>query len=419
MHFATYSLLRCVNGSNYLINLLYGTLDMVDEEIAEKLTSGDNLYELDTEVLSELKERGHVCCADEQPAHLKLLFKEYVRGRDVPTRLYVPFSLDCNLACTYCFQRDGRKVRYSNLKSRLEKIKSSIKELLEERTRTGKKYKVVLYGGEPLLIRNASAVQEMLSFCNEMKVGVDIITNGTTIYKYIGLLKQYNKTIDSVIVTVDGSKEFHDRSRVREDGAGTYDAICAGLKEAECYGIPCSIRVNLTDEIVDALETGDIRLSSKNMQFHRVIFKDYSKNVPMSALLGLILDGKIDANSMAVNQVGYFYHLMEDDRLPYPLFYDCPEDSVLLFSTDGKNVFSCNESETESLKVGEYDPVFFHKEFSCEHALEIDGQCCACEVYPICGGGCRARYRDFSDRGKCPYYSDIVSMIDEYIRRRC
>lgn len=137
----------------------------------------------------------------------------------------------CNLACDYCF---ARQPEYPGRNSSRAKPTYSVEDLIKSFRRNKKikekEYsscnacrtltdKIVFYGGEPLL--NQPFIKKVIEAIkaddelNHFKFAIQ--TNGTllkTTQPYI------LKNLDHILVSIDGTKEAHDKHRRFPDGTG-------------------------------------------------------------------------------------------------------------------------------------------------------------------------------------------------------
>jgi uncharacterized protein len=152
----------------------------------------------------------------------------------IPNTLYVTLlpTLACNIACTYCFQKDSPAFTRMDSKSET----ASVGWILGQAEASGCRKLIVHYfGGEPLtrkdfLLRTAAAFRTgMVALGGEFEW--EITTNGIHLdLEFVLRLKEFGS--GSVKVTLDGDKETHDQVRVYRDGRPTFDTIFSNLMAA-------------------------------------------------------------------------------------------------------------------------------------------------------------------------------------------
>jgi sulfatase maturation enzyme AslB (radical SAM superfamily) len=127
---------------------------------------------------------------------------------------------NCNLACKYCYEKD--KHAQNNMSQ--ETVISTIDFLYSQ---GGKNPSITFFGGEPLL--NIDAIKAAYLYIKETKRNVElsIITNGTIMTdEYYDLVQKM--IIDnnySTQLSIDGSQEVQDISRIKKDGKSCFKSI--------------------------------------------------------------------------------------------------------------------------------------------------------------------------------------------------
>jgi uncharacterized protein len=149
----------------------------------------------------------------------------------LPGTLFVTLmpTLQCNLACTYCFQKEHPAFT----KASLDTENATLEWLLRRVDERGlRKLHVHYFGGEPTTrkdycLRTAAALSASMR-ARGGEFAWEMTTNG------VQLDVEFAKRMEafgpgSFKVTLDGDKETHDRQRVYRDGRGSFDAIFDNL----------------------------------------------------------------------------------------------------------------------------------------------------------------------------------------------
>ena len=134
----------------------------------------------------------------------------------------------CNFRCTYCTYGG----RYKNRRTHSEKkmswqiARKAVDRYLE---RAGPEVRLSFYGGEPLL--NFSLIKKIVAYVEKKttrKINWNMTTNGSLLNPGIcDFLKERNFNIT---VSLDGSRDIHDRYRINTRGNGTFDKIYKNLQ---------------------------------------------------------------------------------------------------------------------------------------------------------------------------------------------
>ena len=130
----------------------------------------------------------------------------------------------CNLRCTHCYQDDYTA----------ECSGEQLERLFFQYLAFCRKYSfrghINFTGGEPLL---SKALFPLLALCEEHGISFGILTNGTLIDSALAERLGRLKGLSFVQVSIDGTKETHDRVR----GKGNFDRAFAGLRLLKQNGI--------------------------------------------------------------------------------------------------------------------------------------------------------------------------------------
>lgn len=146
----------------------------------------------------------------------------------LPTAASFLVTEDCNLACTYCFELDGRNNEYMTE----DVARRSLEYLAFNAIETGENhFSAMIFGGEPLM--NPEIVEVIFSYGVELArkynlhFSTSIVTNATILTDKIeAMLRKYKHIANlHVQLSVDGIKKVHDRYRVTRGGKGSFDII--------------------------------------------------------------------------------------------------------------------------------------------------------------------------------------------------
>ena len=235
-----------IEGKTLLVNGLYGAVDVVDTEIADKVREGD-FAALPFALRERLALRGHITRKDEagELADAKLLGRIWSKliGHSGRGPVILP-TYDCNFRCPYCFERHRltRGQEWLGHEMKPEMVEAVFAAFQKQRDQGYKVGDCTLYGGEPLLKENMATVRNICEHARAMGLSLNAITNGYDLDAYIGLLEEFG--FERLQVTVDGVGELNDRRRLHRDGVPTYDRILKNVALALEHGIDISLRVN-------------------------------------------------------------------------------------------------------------------------------------------------------------------------------
>ncbi|HLP59783.1 MAG TPA: radical SAM protein [Candidatus Deferrimicrobium sp.] len=139
-------------------------------------------------------------------------------------------SEKCNLRCKYCAY-SGQYLynrKHSNKIMNIETMKKAVDFYFSHNT-ANKEKNISFYGGEPLL--NFNTIKECVNYCKNQycrETQFNMTTNGTLLNEEkINFLAENNF---SLLISIDGPKEIHDRYRVFKNAKGTFNTIIKNIK---------------------------------------------------------------------------------------------------------------------------------------------------------------------------------------------
>lgn len=167
------------------------------------------------------------------------------------SHLVMNVSHACNLKCSYCYADGGSYSGETELMS--PDMAAASAEFLLENT-TDRDVMITFFGGEPLL--NVQAIRTAVSRGRERakklgkNIGFAITTNGTLRDEDFLSFAASNGV--KFTISIDGSRNSHDRHRKFNDGTGSYDDILTCLPGIlERVKVPA--RTTLTKENTDVV----------------------------------------------------------------------------------------------------------------------------------------------------------------------
>jgi uncharacterized protein len=166
------------------------------------------------------------------------------------TGLWLGLAHSCNLACEYCFANEPAYLGRPKLMS-LDVARKAVDFMLE-RSPSRTEFDLIFFGGEPLL--NFPVLKDLVSHCQNLqergiRFKYSLTTNGTLltpeIYQY--LIENHI----SIMLSIDGCKEIHDRLRPFKGGQPSWDVIANNLKRLEGFSRHIVPRVTMVSAEVD------------------------------------------------------------------------------------------------------------------------------------------------------------------------
>lgn len=392
-----------------VFNTLYGYLDLLSNDLYNKFKKG-KYQEIDKNSLDILLDHRFII---NNKLNEESLFKSYIslyeHNRNKEKNIYILFSYECNFNCTYCFEHDMKGKETSN--NNLNKIFRYVEKQLENN-----KVRLVLYGGEPLLLQNYNKIEKVLSFAQKNNIKVKIITNGYLLDVFSKLLLKYKRNIDYLLITLDGDKDQHDLTRKKKNKEGTYKKIVENILMADKLKIKTKIRVNVGMEnqkyIIDFLLHNTI-CKTHDVSIHFIENnRCLASNTSVIARKNRII---IDLYNICLNQKNLTLEypplkqidlMVNEDDFVLPLFDYCNSSNIILFDNDG-NMYNCTEAcEDERFLMRNDETVYYTNDHICK----------SCYLAPICGGGCRWKRYQSRIENDLSCQKEIINLIELFIK---
>lgn len=208
-------------------------LDIYDgsnrEAVHEALDATENASELD-ELMDEIDE---LIKEEMLYAPMSEEFKLVVEEKPIVKALCLNIAHDCNLACKYCFASQGD---YGGVKRELMSfdVAKRAVDFLIAMSSTRQHCEIDFFGGEPLL--NWDVVKQTVEYVESIQAAhnkifkLTLTTNGVLLTQdKIDYVNEHNI---SLVLSIDGREEVHNRMRPSAGGTDTYKTVAKNLVNA-------------------------------------------------------------------------------------------------------------------------------------------------------------------------------------------
>jgi len=233
MQLSKYNIISKVKDSDdwFVVNALSGQADVLGQETYVSLISGAED--------SEFSENGYLV----DPAQEKKLFREkYLKFLDDrekdEVQIFFVTNYSCNFDCSYCYQAG-----YENQPQVLTReVIDAFFDYVGKEFAGRRKY-ITLFGGEPFLNapKHRDNIECIIRKAASLNLEVAAVTNGYNLQEYMEILK--SGKIREIQVTLDGTRDMHNRRRFLKGGDATFDRIVAGVDELLAKNIPVNMRM--------------------------------------------------------------------------------------------------------------------------------------------------------------------------------
>lgn len=424
MELSKHNILTRVAGSDrwLLVNLLSGQADLLAAHDGERLSKGELVNE------AELAEKGYLVDPVEEQRRYQAAYRAFLEGRasDEVQLFYVP-SYACNFGCSYCFQDEYAPAKGHDPDAVLDAFFSYI----DDTFATRRKY-VTLFGGEPLLDTPLSrrTVERVVEGTKARGLDLAVVTNGYALAGAVPLLARGR--IREVQVTLDGTREVHDRRRALKGGGKTFDRVVAGIDACLEAGLPVNLRTVVDKENIEdfaqlahfAIERGWVGHPKFKTQLGRnyELHHCQTNNTRLYTRLSLYEDLRRLVETDP--EILRFYRpafsvarfLFDEGRLPEPLFDACPATKTeWAFDATG-TIYPCTANVGAA---GEALGTFFPTrsldlervaEWSSRDVQSMEG-CRGCSSQLACGGGCGAVSKNQGARVDAPDCRPVKELL--------
>ncbi len=404
-----------------ILNTLSGAVDIVTKEeqkTIERIRKGESVD--DQLLLNLLKERKYILeNPEEEKSLLNKIFAICSRFDAGSISYTICPTYRCNLACTYCFEKDliSANKTTMNLKviTNVLKAISAISDIRSERTRP----RITLFGGEPLLNAKTKAIMEtVFQETAETPQSVSIVTNGVNLSNHMDILTRHIDSIERIQITVDGPKHVHDRRRIFPSGKGSFDRIIEGIDSAFEAGLPIHLRVNVDAENLKFIPDLGKFIISKGWNDSNCFVADIAPvtdHVCSNTIPNLLPEHEIVGETLRLldfhreymevfrlrtfrilNHVarvfGFITNKVEFEDMPSFFYCETNYMPYYVFGAEGL-IYPCAECiGKENFAIGRAHPDFFldeewEAEWKNRNVLTIP-KCSECKYLTLCGGGC-------------------------------
>ncbi len=381
-------------GKSILYNSRTGAMAELDEASVEQLEkmSEAELEEKTPDFANALLENGFA--VEDGISELDMIKYDSlaVRYGNRELGLTIIPTLDCNLGCKYCYEKNVLESSYMD-----EETKNALVTYVEERVIQGEKLSICWYGGEPLLALDIieELTERFVEICKAKAVEYNssIVTNGYLLTKET-MKRLLRCKVTKIQITLDGVEEKHDQRRCLKNGEPTYKVIWKNIKELKEYReeIQVHLRVNIDKE--NATSLNEIK-----RQIEEEMLEDFVYVYPGKVVAqGGCYSKKACFNSQEFAEIELEFESRDLKRLPRK--YPKPKHNVCCADNNMSMVISSNGDMYKCWKdlgIKEKSIGNIKSEKVCNETLLYeymlydftnDEACSKCKYLPVCLGGC-------------------------------
>ena len=426
-----------------LFNGVNGCLDEISGKLAETLKSGDaaRLAALSPEEAGFLVKRGHITSLP--PGEELARFKEFSaalhkkREREAHYGgIMLLMSYNCNLACKYCYQQEHRPHK-SQMVMTTELLESVFEKHLSKIIPGAKHndFDISFYGGEPFLPSNEAVIRKALGYAKKYGMTAGAISNATKVDAMPDIFGPGHGFVNRVQISLDGSRDLHDASRIPLSGERTFDKITDNIALLLQRKTRVNIRLNLDRRTLESVPQLIKELKEKNILGNKyasiyasplhdnIAEVDATDFMDLTELSSQVFDLGIDMDhpvSLRANEMSYLFRLEKGIGLIHTSFCMQTLQRTLVLDPFG-DLYACfEEAGYPEFRVGhvagagvEFFPL--HEKYKTRHIANMD-ECLKCSVALACGGQCGVRCRAKTGDAFKPHCSDMKRVILEGLK---
>lgn len=343
-------------------------------------------------------------------------------------------TLDCNMACPYCFEKK-QKIRMS------EEVQQSLYNFAEKylEKRASKEFHVTWYGGEPLLEVDiiCKLSEKFIKLCDDksIKYSASIITNGSLLGREVATQLKEKCRVSAAQITIDGLPEYHNNRRILIDGRDSFEIIINNIERCKDL-FKISIRVNVDKNNMNNIQQlCDFFIKEKgwhnNPEFYIAPVISYENNCNYKNCITGSEYGQIDLQ--VISQLNGIEH-ETIKKLFYPglksLACTAVQYGAYVVDPDG-DLYSCfNVIGDKEKKIGDVNHMWaLNSEYIKWLLHEPTGECLTCNLLPMCAGGCPYEFFlkgkptcdkkifNFKDRLMLAYQDYIEQPVSVYCKK--
>lgn len=391
MKLSRYNIEKWEDNKLLLYNTITSSILELEEEYAEAYKEIKTFGECKKSDLTEALITGGMLIEEDKEEFKELLIRNKMeRFSDSALTLTIAPTLACNFCCPYCYEQ-GREYITMN-----KEIQKALIGQIEEKYQHIKELTVSWYGGEPLLA--LATIEELTkgikaALPENCSYHADMVTNGYNLTPDVAE-KLVQLGVEYVQITLDGSKEAHDRRRILHNHKPTFEHILGNIKNcADILHITIRVNVDKTNineatEIFDWLEKYELK---RKIGYYLAPVDDINGvcNSTICMERPQYAEEEINFYREGIRR-GFFYQGVKPSN--YGICGAISLNSFVI-GPDGQ-VYKCwndigyNERSIGNLKEGIKLTSKFVEWLS--HPTVKDSECEACGLFPVCFGGCPA-----------------------------
>lgn len=425
-----------------LIHGYTGAIDIVSVELWKDIQSIGEKNNLIQPMVEHLLKRGYLTTKtqDEEYAYVARMARALHKRDEILHKSFTWIvSYNCNFRCPYCFEgRDKKDSTHSFTftKDMVDRTYRAMEEI--ESRKELRNHCISLYGGEPLLKENKEVIRYIVSEGQKRGYIFHAITNGYDLDYFMDLLGK--EAINHLQITIDGTKEYHNQTRVHYQDPNSFDKIISNIRQIldADLDVQVGIRVNTDNHNLYDFENLKGFFAEKGF-FKHPNFRVYSalvinndamteqekEQVDITSSKIFLEQQRKDGNISSCNGYHSLYKKLSDairnqKAIALTSIYCASQAGGYVFSPFGE-IYPCwDVVGNKEFQIGQLHPdsiQWYEAELNKWRSHDISTSSCQhCKFAFLCGGGCQAMKNK-----QCVYFQEILksAVNDVYERVQC
>jgi uncharacterized protein len=370
--------------TNIFANLSKDMFDQLKKVSNEEIS----INELDADSINQLLQK-KVLVKDKNEYVYRRRLRYYYQAFDTSNLgLAVAPTTACNFVCPYCYE-ENKKYDYMSQETEQDLLK-----FIDSHKRTHT-LNLTWYGGEPLM-RFGSIVRilEGMKNIKHIKLGLhNMTTNGYLLDENVSLFFKENP-IDSIQVTIDGTREYHNQSRILPNNKPTYDTILKNIDGFMNHNPDKDIIIRMN------LHRGNIHIFGQAYNELTKYWKGRKFFIYPAFIQRIGNNCRVDCSVTREEKIAFFKELK--DRFNIKIAFKANNNGTGLCGATRINyyvvgpvgeMYKCwNDLGIESKIVGylnsDKQNNELHNRYIAGPSMLDEQECRECSILPICVGNC-------------------------------
>lgn len=425
MHITKYLFIYPISKTRfYMLHTLLGSIDIIESteyDIIEKWKNCTSIIPetaLEKKLYQNLITRKYILTHSDEIKLIKQTKKLATSTKKIFPIVTFILTYDCNFKCPYCFEKE----RVDNTSIMTTSMVDQIFNIHKNKINN-----ICFYGGEPFLPQNMDIINYIIS--KSPHATYSAISNGYYLDEYLEILKKIH--IEFIQITLDGSKDYHNMSRILHNGNGTYDKIMKNIDLCLNLHIPIKIRMNISEKNIESCLSLREQLSKKYSSYPLMfelqpIFQYNTKT--RNLLEKKIYQSDLKENSL-LNDNYFTYNTIVNTYLPiqyyfstmastfYPITNNCDAETQRVCYDIYGLYYTCLVSVGDKTAAcGTYYPEYsFNAKSIADRSIYNIPECSECTLAFICGGGCGYQVMDSVGNSCHPNCHNVHHILTEII----